>query len=182
MKPTLKSLEERFYDEFYERFEMDRERNEVSRKMSALGRYVRYVCGVSAAGCGSFLAYKLTKGHASLEQFIFYAGITAASSGLTIHMHEAKKIFESMYRKNAGEMLNEEEITQVKRAGKMGRAAHLGAATAMVLSLGALIPTQPLMLIVLPILPFWYHYTINKGYGALYSSAVDYTIGIKRNF
>jgi hypothetical protein len=183
MSQELKSLGERLYDDFYTGFEIDREKNgKLSKMMSKLGKYVRYVCGAGAVGLGSYLTYKLTNGDVSLGEFIFEGGLTAATTGLTVHMHDVKKIFEAMYKKNTGENLDEEEIAEVKRAGKVGRYAHFGAATAMLGSCGALMVSNPLFLIVAPILPFWYYYTINKGYGALYSSAVDYTVGERRQF
>ena len=179
MSEKSKPLEERLYNEFYEKFEKDREINGVfSKKLSKLGDYVKYPCGALALGLASYVSYKMFNDDITARDSALFGGLSFVGAGLGVHMYDVNKIFEKMNKKNNGQILNEKEISDVKTAGKIGRYAHLGSATIFSGVIGTLMFSEPSFLIVAPILPFWYHLTINKGYGALYSAAVDYNLSL----
>jgi len=89
-----------------------------------------------------------------------------------------------MYKKNSGEMLKDSEVADIRKAGKIGKSLHLCAATGVLGAFGAMtyVSGDPILLQLSVAMPFWYYFCIHKGYEALYSSAMDYTLGEKKNF
>jgi len=168
-------LDSSLYQDCYRRFEFDKYRNNsLSKSMADLGRNVKAICGVGSIALLGCLSRKLGNYDLSAETGIV-ACASAASICLTIHMHETNFIFNRMYHKNIGEVLTEEEKEGIRCAGKLGRNAHTVAAASVVGAVGILSCLDPIFLAMAPIIPFWYHYVIRKGYGDFYSAAVDYT-------
>lgn len=171
-----KLLEERLYADFYKVFERDKTQNgTTSKKIYNLANCSQYICTAGTIGLGAYLAHEMHNPNFSPKYELFLASVTLASADLTTHMHGMKQVFEKMYKKNSNNKLSKEEIEKVRTAGKIGRYAHFGAGTAMLGAFGSLMILIPNTIILAPILPLWYKYTIKKGYGALYSAAIDYT-------
>ena len=174
-----KSLEEELYDAYYEQCEKDKGKGEHSKKMIGLGKYVSYGFGAVALGLGC-LTYIFPDKNLDLESTIFGSGFTLSAAGIMVAHYEMKKIFEAMYRKNTGGHLNEKEIAEVKRAGKVGKYAYFSLYPAVLASVGVLMSAEPIF--ILASIPLFKHYEMfYKGVAcAMFSASVDYIAAERR--
>ncbi|HLC78432.1 MAG TPA: hypothetical protein VJH92_04865 [Candidatus Nanoarchaeia archaeon] len=178
-----RQIYERLYQRFYDLYEKDKEADgEISKKMVNLGRSVKYFAGTLAAATGTYLYKRLIDGNASPSELIFLGGITSAGIGLASHFYAQENISQAILKKNTKRDLTSEEKIRISRLGKIGKGSHFISAIALGVSFVDVAILNPKFLAILPILPFWYRFTIHKGYGAVYDSEVDYVLDERKKF
>lgn len=174
-----KLLYQNTYKAFYEGFEKE---NGKLKSFNKFVRYVEYALIVGFLSLVAYLIYDLTTTNMARLQIIKSLCSIIVLSGLAIHFHDVNKLLAAIALKNEDKVSDSAKNSRIKIFRLIGRYSHLTAFFAIVVYLILLMIDKPIFLTMLPIIPFWFYFTIYTGYGALYAAMADYVTGEKRQF
>ena len=187
LKVEFSSLDEKLYNWKYAQYESDRTINgeNAKQEMNTSG-YLRFFTSSVATALALGTLYYGRKKKLTRRDLLVSLGLITFSAGLASHFHNYRKIFEAMYKKNSGHVLRDQELTEVKEAGRSGRYSHAIAVTGLGISTGAAVTVnRRVFMVSLPAIPLFfgfYYVNMHKGYNAAYAASIDYVTGERRSF
>lgn len=171
-----KSFIEKFYNDLYATLEAEvGHGGGILKIFYHVSTWFSWMCGAGAPYVAIYGLRAFAR-NAPLEVVCTYGLFASLAVGVTAHMRCIRFLSLKSLRKSSGELLSASERDALANRGRLGRYAHLSASLAILL----LYMLTPSSLVTLPILPAWFHYGINKGYGSLYLAMVDWLLGVKR--